>query len=145
MVDAQGIPFVRFKKPQPMNLTRVIRQTLTRHRKSRLLINNMQRFWTPLSEYEDDWDSLVSSHCGHKETDEVTYTEAAREHYWSIREGQQTDAQKSTDLAKKMLAIVDKEAELAEKEKIERRRRARERRQDQEAADSLDTSLNRNT
>lgn len=58
LVSARGVPFLRIKKPQPMNLTRMIRFKLAFkdkliERRERLLIDSL------FAKDEEDWDRLV--------------------------------------------------------------------------------------
>lgn len=132
LASANGIPFLRVKKPQPPVLSRVIRQALQRrignfHAKI-LLLN----YWVPLSNHEDEWDAILERECGlvEKDTtmygkfdplwaDEVIKAESAN------RAAHDSDIQKTMWIAKKMTELVDKETELAiqEGQKIVRGRK----------------------
>lgn len=139
LVNARGIPFLRIKKPQPQNLSRVIRNKLGRRwgwieRRDRLEIEKL------FAKDEDYWDSLV----GDKES--PSWADAVVESIRDVLTKISESDKKVKELAEKMWNIVLAEKELAEKEEAERKRRESEERQRQEAtvADSKSPSDEKN-
>ncbi|KAF2447703.1 hypothetical protein P171DRAFT_354440 [Karstenula rhodostoma CBS 690.94] len=120
LASANGIPFLRIKKPQPPVLSRVIRQALQRridNFHAKILFSN---YWTPLSNHEDEWDAILERECDFVEkdtrkygtfdplwVDEVIKAESAN------RAAHDKDVQKTTEIAAKMTELIDKETELA--------------------------------
>lgn len=110
LVNARGVPFLRTKKPQPMNLSGVIRSKLDNRwkrveRRERLTDDSM------LAEYEDLWDKLTIGR------EDVTW---AKEVYDALKEVntriKESDV-KNKQLADDMWNVVLAEHELAEEER----------------------------
>lgn len=110
LVNARGVPFLRIKKPQPMNLSGVIRSKLDNRwkrveRRERLTDDSM------LAEYEDLWDKLTIGR------EDVTW---AKEVYDALKEVntriKESDV-KNKQLADDMWNVVLAEHELAEEER----------------------------
>ncbi len=138
LIAAHGVPFLRYSKPQPVSLSRIIRQRGRRH----------QKWWTQkeeleadrkVAEWEDEWDDIVEDQAA---------DERRPNHYntapwqWSYGSGK-VDRSESTwsyevqvaenevmqtiraedryyaDMGKKMWEVVIKERELAAQEKRE--------------------------
>lgn len=114
----QRLPFLRFSKPQPANLSRVLRQK-TEQRISRLVhMQNLQGFHIPLAQMEDDWDELIREAGGRPADDESEpyWADAAHELSQSIAKDSLGAIEKAKVLAKRMLDIVEQEKKLAEEE-----------------------------
>ena len=129
LVTAQGIPFLRYSKPQPISLNRFIRQ--------KVLWN--ERNWTRrgileekilLAEFEDDWDRILEQeHC----IADVDYNDATAtytEPSWAdefinadatIRWAIRTRDIKCAEMGGKMWEVVKKEKVLKKQEKIDTR------------------------
>lgn len=110
LVNARGVPFLRTKKPQPMNLSGVIRSKLDNRwkrveRRERLTDDSM------LAEYEDLWDKLTIGR------EDVTW---AKEVYDALKEVntriKESDV-KNKQLADDMWNVVLAEHKLAEEER----------------------------
>ena len=110
LVNARGVPFLRIKKPQPMNLSGAIRSKLDNRwkrveRRERLTDDSM------LAEYEDLWDNLTVGR------EDVTW---AKEVYDALKEVntriQESDV-KNKQLADDMWDVVLAERKLAEEER----------------------------
>ncbi|KAL1988246.1 hypothetical protein VTN96DRAFT_221 [Rasamsonia emersonii] len=128
LVNARGIPFLRIKKPQPQNLSRVIRNKLERRwawieRRDRLEIEKL------FAKDEDYWDSLVAD----EEAESPSWADAVVESIQDVLSKISESDKKAKELAEKMWKIVLAEKELAEKEEAERKKREAEERQRQEA------------
>jgi hypothetical protein len=60
MVNANGFPFLRWKKPQPSRVSALISR-LIKDKQARLDgAEEVENYYRPLAEWEDEWDSLVS-------------------------------------------------------------------------------------
>lgn len=110
LVNARGVPFLRIKKPQPMNLSGVIRSKLDNRwkrveRRERLTDDSM------LAEYEDLWDKLTVGR------EDVTW---AKEVYDALKEVNtriENSDVKNKQLADDMWDVVLAERKLAEEER----------------------------
>lgn len=114
LVNARGLPFLRIKKPQPRNLSGVIRNKLEKRWK-RILRRDRLTIDLLFAKDEDDWDRLTNR----QETSTWFrhYQVALDEVNYQIREAD--DA--ASELAQKMWNIVLKERLLAEEEEKQRR------------------------
>ncbi|KAJ5221718.1 Complex 1 LYR protein [Penicillium citrinum] len=113
LVNARGLPFLRIKKPQPRNLSGVIRNKLERRwkrilRRDRLTIDKL------FAEDEDNWDHLTNAQ--DSSTWSRHYKLALDEVNDQIRESDENAA----EMARKMWNIVLKERLLAEEEQKKR-------------------------
>lgn len=110
LVNARGVPFLRIKKPQPMNLSGVIRSKLDNRwkrveRRERLTDDSM------LAEYEDLWDKLTVGR------EDVTW---AKEVYDALKEVNtriENSDVKNKQLADDMWDVVLAERKLAGEER----------------------------
>jgi hypothetical protein len=122
MVNANGFPFVRWKKPQPANVSRVLRQNIKQHQKRVSYIYALTDFWIPLAQYEDQWEEIVRQQCevpqdlGESMEGEL-YAQVMREELAAVHRLIYEKQTRSIELATKMQDIVDREAELAMAEK----------------------------
>ncbi|KAF2496348.1 hypothetical protein BU16DRAFT_459841 [Lophium mytilinum] len=120
LASATGVPFLRFTKPQPRNLSRIIRQKLEdkiKRFEDRVVHSN---YWLPLAQQEDAWDRLVM---GRARADE-SEPSWAEEHHVALREILRKSEEKkeeATRLADLMADIVEKETELARAEELARK------------------------
>ena len=110
LVNARGVPFLRIKKPQPLNLSGVIRSKLDNRwkrveRRERLTEDSM------LAEYEDLWDKLTIGR------EDVTW---AKEVYDALKEVntriEESDV-KNKQLADDMWNVVLAERKFAKEER----------------------------
>lgn len=115
IASANGVPFLRLTKPQPVALSRVLRQKLDRrierfHRRVEL-----QNYWIPLAQQEDEWDESVSLQLGRFEGG-TKWADAM--HQAERLNAAEYDAEMRADAAiiRKMQRIVDAETEMVLKE-----------------------------
>lgn len=129
LVNARGIPFLRIKKPQPQNLSRIIRYKLRFkdkliERRDRLLVETL------FAKDEEDWDRLIT---GQPLTEQVIYAQ----HYLPWVEGTWLESplecykkayydniefeKKQQALAEKLWKIVLAERKLAAEEEARRK------------------------
>ncbi|KAJ5606163.1 hypothetical protein N7510_008944 [Penicillium lagena] len=113
LVSARGVPFLRFKKPQPRNLSGVIRNKLDRRQK---WIDRRDRLQVELlfAGDEDVWDDITNME------DSVRWTEELYTAFRDVKEKTKNEDMKNKEMAEKMWQIVLAERELAEKEERER-------------------------
>lgn len=125
-MNARGIPFLRIKKPQPQNLSRVIKQKLDRRWKWIQRRDNLEMELLYAKD-EDEWDTLVDNvQNGRQDDENLSWTDCVQQ---SLDEtvGQIFDFDKKTsDIAEAMWNVVLEERKLAEKEEAERKNRRSE-------------------
>ena len=138
LIATHGVPFLRYSKPQPASLSRIIRQRGQRH----------QKWWTQkeeleadrkIAEWEDDWDEIVEAQAADERTLKLYNTPSWQwpygsgkversEETWShephmaeteVMQRIRDEDRYYADLGKKMWEVVVKERELAVQEKRE--------------------------
>jgi len=122
LFSANSIPILRIKKPQPESLSGFIRhrieQRQRRHDRKHWLMEQIQ-----FAQYEDLWDEIVEREVGVRDDDgeELTWAEefevAKNQVDWLIR----LEGKKNVAMAAKMQGIVDRETEMFERERAERK------------------------
>lgn len=114
LVNARGVPFLRIKKPQPRNLSGVIRSKLEK-RWNRIVTRDRLHVELLFAKDEDSWDHLTRT------SEKPTWAEEVKlcldDVYEKIRE---TDRQ-NRELAENMWKVVLEERELAKQEDEQRR------------------------
>lgn len=126
LFNANGIPVLRIKKPQPQNLSGFInnrvKQRQRRHDRRHWLTEQIE-----FAEYEDLWDSIVEKHVGvSDETLGFGKIEPAWADEFEIAKDEveyqiSMENRKNTLMAVKMQGIVDRERKCFEREREERR------------------------
>lgn len=126
LFNANGIPVLRIKKPQPQNLSGLInsrvKQRQRRHDRRHWLTEQIE-----FAEYEDLWDSIVEKHVGaSNETLGFGKDEPAWADEFEIAKDEveyqiSSENRKNALMAVKMQGIVDRERECFEGEREERR------------------------
>jgi len=160
LFNANHIPVLRIKKPQPPSLSRLIRQRVlqrqSRHDRRWRLSSEKE-----LAKHEDEWDRLVADEVRAIESQTLMQSGAgssampkAREPTWTsaistaVREVQHQidgEREKNRAMAEKMQAIVDKEKELHEAERVDQlkaRRQMRWRKVDGTVAHAMAATVN---
>lgn len=118
MVNANSFPFVRWKKPQPANVSRVLRQSIKQNQKRISYVHALMDFWIPLAHYEDRWDEIVRQQCKIPQDmglpmEGDLYAPTMREELAAVNMLIHEKKKRSNELAMKMQDIIDREAELA--------------------------------
>jgi hypothetical protein len=119
LASANGIPFLRLTKPQPASLSRVLRQKLARRMETFHARIELQNYWLPLAQQEDEWDELVAAEGekgmeqGAEEGRWVDVVLKAREENVEVYEEW---SRRDRGIVKKMQGIVDRETALVLKE-----------------------------
>jgi hypothetical protein len=120
-VRANGFPMVRWKKPQPNRLTRTIRQLIEAKQKSMDYQMEYEEHYIPMAQHEDQWDLIVQHQMGEvQDEDEETWTKQATRGLNYIKTLRVERHQRTMEKAHRMVEIVEKEQELADKESAER-------------------------
>ncbi|KAL4811231.1 hypothetical protein BDV18DRAFT_155838 [Aspergillus unguis] len=110
MVNAGGIPILRIKKPQPQNLSRIIRTKIMAREK---LTNRRERLETDMffGEDEDVWDRLTGTWDG------ATFTQEIQNSLNDIKRLMYEQNHKKRELAENMWRIILAERKLFEEER----------------------------
>lgn len=119
LINANRVPFLRLKKPQPPFLSRIIRDTV---RTRELRITRAERLSNeiPIAENEDEWDKILYEHSGlhYGGPQEKPWEREVKQAFDNNHKLQVEAIQKRADIAAEMYAIVQQEKVLAEEEKI---------------------------
>ena len=121
LVNGNGFPFLRFKKPQSTYLTRLIRDALhvkTKH--SNQLEDCSVK--VELGQNEDIWDENLRLTCGVEfDTRHCSWAQEAKKEYDHIVNKQEEIKRRRAYMGQKMYEITQKEQALADMEKAKRR------------------------
>lgn len=115
LVNARGIPFLRLKKPQPKNLSGVIRAKLEK-RWDRIVLRDRLQVDLLFAEDEEAWDKLTNT--GPK--DRTPWTKDVKSALNDVCARIVETDRGNRDLSEKMWNIVLQERELVSKEKHNR-------------------------
>lgn len=120
LVNGNGFPFLRFKKPQSTYLTRLIRDALhVRTKHSNQLEDCSVK--VELGQNEDIWDENLKLTCGVKFDTGHSWAREAKKEYDRTANKQQEIRRRRADMGQKMYEITQKEQALADMEKAKRR------------------------
>ncbi|OBT69418.1 hypothetical protein VE03_01173 [Pseudogymnoascus sp. 23342-1-I1] len=131
LISANLIPFLRFKKPQSVFLTRVLSDKIDQRQRRHDTIDRMGVLME-LGSMEDDWDEELGMGEG-RQWGAAAYTERK-----AVSSNLDRAVRANIALSRKMLRIVDKEQRLADIEKREwlreKRKRYRQRKRERDEA-----------
>ncbi|KAG9678372.1 hypothetical protein KCU99_g1304, partial [Aureobasidium melanogenum] len=137
LVSANKIPILRFTKPQPAALSHYLKSRLVdrQKRQDRKMALEAQM---EIARGEDDWDRIllaqgVADEGGSVKRGKVLWTKEVYESLGYTMNALEAEGTKNREMAEKMVAIVDKEKELAEVERKERKRLKNEERRKRKA------------
>ncbi|KAH0388334.1 hypothetical protein KCU92_g1134, partial [Aureobasidium melanogenum] len=137
LVSANKIPILRFTKPQPAALSHYLKSRLVdrQKRQDRKMALEAQM---EIARGEDDWDRIllaqgVADEGGSVKRGKVLWTKEVYESLGYTMNAIEAEGTKNREMAEKMVAIVDKEKELAELERKERKRLKNEERRKRKA------------
>ncbi|KAL8720957.1 MAG: hypothetical protein Q9181_007811 [Wetmoreana brouardii] len=123
MVNANHIPFLRFKKPQSPFLSHMIRKK-TDEREKRVDRTQALQKMLILAEDEDQWDQILCENNGVVSDDNgARWASATREAFLDVKSVHAMNTSKRMHGARRMFEIVQEEGRMAEKERLERRNR----------------------
>lgn len=117
LINANKVPFLRIKKPQPPFLSRIIRDTVeTRERR----LARAERLTSEalVAEDEDEWDKILHQHFGLDHAGEEPWQREVKRAADNVHRLQVEAIQKRVSLSAKMFAIVEQEKALVEEEKL---------------------------
>ncbi|KAL8653956.1 MAG: hypothetical protein Q9226_003626 [Calogaya cf. arnoldii] len=121
MINANHIPFLRFKKPQSPFLSHMIRKK-TEEREKRLTRTMKLEDLVPVAEDEDRWDYVVRRTNGISSKDNgTTWASATYEALSHVKRVRRDNTLKRMDMARRMFDIMEGERKLAEQERLMRR------------------------
>lgn len=119
LINANRVPFLRLKKPQPPFLSRMIRDTV---KTRELRLARAERFTNeiPIAENEDEWDDILYEHFGLRVRDpqEDPWDREVNRAFNRNHKLQVEAIQKRADTAAEMYRIVEQEKVLAEEERL---------------------------
>ena len=116
-VRANGFPMVRWKKPQPEKLTRTLTGLIKNKQKNIDYAMDYDECYLPMARNEDAWDHIMWQQTGKGRTeDEHPWAFDANNGLRYLRSLSQERHKKTMEKAHKMVQIVDKEQELADRE-----------------------------
>ncbi|KAG9639818.1 hypothetical protein KCU95_g18116, partial [Aureobasidium melanogenum] len=137
LVSANKIPILRFTKPQPAALSHYLKSRLVdrQKRQDRKMALEAQM---EIARGEDDWDRIllaqgVPDEGGSSRKAKVLWTKEVYESLGYTLNAIEAEGAKNREMAEKMVAIIDKEKELAEVERKERKRLKNEERRKRKA------------
>ncbi|KAL9100243.1 MAG: hypothetical protein Q9163_004350 [Psora crenata] len=120
LVNACRFPYLRIKKPQPAQLSRMISDSI-RVRERRLIRSQELQDQITTAQEEDQWDNILLRELGvSRVRGEGLWITAPQAALDAIRESHETAIRKRISMAVRMTDIIEQEAALA---KEERRRR----------------------
>ena len=121
IINANHIPFLRFKKPQSPFLSHMIRKK-TDEREKRIVRTQRLEKLLPLAEDEDRWDDTVRNINGISSNDGgTTWAWATREALTHVKKIHKDNTIKRMHTAQRMFDIVEEQRKLADQEKRVRR------------------------
>lgn len=131
LVNANHIPILRVKKPQPEHLSGFlshrIKQRQKRYDRKDRIIDELS-----VAEGEDEWDDIIDEiqekenrHIGQAMTadgdDDPSWCEALDAELFKVNRQLSGEKRKNKEMAEKMQAVVDRETALFEEERAERK------------------------
>jgi hypothetical protein len=124
LFNANHIPILRIKKPQPENLSGFIKhrikQRQRRHDRRHWLVEQIE-----FAQYEDLWDDIVERETGFGDRsgqqDEPTWAEEFEISKAEVDQAIWGEGKKNADMAARMQGVVDRERKAFEKERMQRK------------------------
>lgn len=119
LVNANRVPFLRLKKPQPPFLSRIIRDNV-KTREIRLTKAARLASEVPIAQDEDQWDQILQDHYGLNDhnPEEKPWDREVKRAFDRNHRLQVEAIDKRAKLSAKMYAIVEQEKVLAKEEKL---------------------------
>ena len=122
LISANGIPFLRYKKPQPRSLSRYLNDRAVQHQRNTDRCHEYER-QVQIAKLEDAWDRKVDHYCRLNEWEELrrTWNEAPTNALNDLINRMKWRARSNKKMAMNMYHVMEEERRLAEQEKKERR------------------------
>jgi len=141
LVSANKVPILRFTKPQPAALSHYLKSRIV-DRQKRLDRKVALEAHLEIAKGEDEWDRIllaqgVQDEGGSETGRSPLWSREVYECYRYTLDAIDAEGLKNKDMAEKMVAIIDKEKELAEIERKERKRLKNEERRERKAGSSV--------
>lgn len=122
LVNANHIPFLRLRKPQPPFLSYMIRKKNEEREKRVDRLQALEKLLL-LAEDEDQWDSILRKTHRISTDNGTKWVSAVQESYTNLKLVHQTNTLKRSQIAQRMFDIIQEQKELAADERLERRDR----------------------
>lgn len=139
LVSANKIPILRFTKPQPAALSHYLKSRIV-DRQKRLDRKMALEAQLEIAKGEDEWDRILLAQGvkdeGGSERRGMLWSREVYECYRYTLDAIDAEGAKNKEMAEKMVAIIDKEKELAEIERKERKRLKNEERRNRKTGSS---------
>ncbi|KAL9090688.1 MAG: hypothetical protein Q9165_005176 [Trypethelium subeluteriae] len=126
LISANSIPFLRFKKPQPRNLSHLFYQRL-KQRASRLLRIAESREMLTIATQEDQWDRIIEKEFNlgsmpgpDTKHPRLTWRHEWHQQVWMMKRLREEEKVKNALMAAKMHDAVVEEQKLADEEAMKR-------------------------
>ncbi|KIW06878.1 uncharacterized protein PV09_02554 [Verruconis gallopava] len=117
-VRANGFPMVRWKKPQPVKLSRTLQGLIKSKQESINTLAEYEDYHIPMARNEDVWDHLILQEMSEvKDAQEISWEYSAVEGAQYIKQLSVERHKKTMEKAYRMVEIVKKEQELADQER----------------------------
>ncbi|KAK3079304.1 hypothetical protein LTS18_005190 [Coniosporium uncinatum] len=159
VVNANGVPFLRFKRPQPENLTRLLRSKMENKFRRVEREQELEGYWVPLAGGEDGWDEVLERCCGPlptttrwkqeegKAVRETKWVDVYKQALWDVRRAVKETERGNRELTRKMTDLAGREQVLADMERgtrvVAKEKRRAERRAAWLARESADADGHR--
>lgn len=119
LVNANGFPFLRWKRPQPASVTRILR-ILIRQRQRRLdMLRQIDAVDIPIAEREDEWEKRVAQEYG-LDFEHETYGQTLHEVSTQVHRQFWEMGKKRKEWIQKMDSIIMEEQRLKDMEDLYR-------------------------
>ena len=124
LVNATGIPFLRFKKPQSPFLSRIIRNKIRKRERLFNILYELQHS-LKMAQEEDRWDKILREKCGVGDTKgkrmtvvERSWAAVTRDALYETSRKLRAEHSRNALIASKMHEIIVKETALAMEERL---------------------------
>ena len=122
IASANGMPFLRIKKPQPASLAIALHRKLearTENFETSILLNN---YWLPIARQEDEWDKIIGQQHNIRDTNRNRWADTIRHAYEVNHAAFAEMKERNRAIAARLQDIVDDEQRLADEERVVRGR-----------------------
>jgi hypothetical protein len=133
LVNAAGLPFIRWRKPQPENVSRVLKTKLAVRQRRLDEMDAIEGKLAPMADREDEWDRLVGQLNDTAKAAEdlierpYSFAGEVKAYEKDLRTAFSEADEKSVQMGKRFTAIVLKEREFAQRERADRKALAKAR------------------
>jgi hypothetical protein len=124
LVHANGIPIIRYKKPQPQRLSKYINGQIKAHVRRIEYRSQLDDYLVPIAESEDEWDSILRRYTALSIDDRDvngSFSDSMHQARIDLENRMSETGEKLHGWVRTMTGIILAERELAAKEEKERR------------------------